>query len=150
MTTAEDLNNIILADIAERLKRSYSRVVYPTAMGNMPVELDKFRIVDENNEIIGYYSINELHKLFGKQFKPIEFKQDKSLMSIRWSFDKADDHKDEKATRTLLFGTNGLADMVAGKQAKDIVKGDLLGNEAGIFDSDEFSRIPDEIIIQGV
>ena len=135
--------------ITERLKNSYERIVYPVAMGDMPIELAKMAKTDELGNTIGYYSINELSQLLGDLLKPMPFNRSGSLMWIRWSFDKRitiDGLKDEGSTRDLLLA-NGLTDMLAGKEASDIVVGDLLGDEFGIFGTYEFEQIPAEVIV---
>ena len=134
--------------ITERLKNSYERIVYPTAMGDMPIELAKMAKTDELGNIIGCYSINELSQLLGDLLDPKEFNQSGSLMWIRWSFDKRvslDGVTDEQATRDLLLA-NGLTDMLNGKEATDIAIGDLVGDEFGIFGTYEFEQIPTEVM----
>ena len=134
--------------IAKRLKYSHERIVYPAAMGDMPIKLAKMAKTDELGNIIGYYSINELSQLLGSLLVPMPFNQSGSLMWIRWSFDKRvslDGVTDEQATRDLLL-VNGLTDMLAGKEASDIVIGDLLGDEFGIFGTYEFEQIPAEVM----
>jgi len=135
-------------ELAERLKEGYERIIYPTAMGNMPVELEKMAKHDGEGNLIGSYSINELSQELGKLLVPIPFNKSGTLMSIRWSFDKritAEGITDEQATRAL-FKRNSLVDMLDGKEAKDIVIGDLVGNEFGILGSFEFKQIPNEIV----
>ena len=134
--------------IKERLKNSYERIVYPTAMGDMPIELAKMAKTDELGNIIGYYSINELSQLLGSLLVPMPFNQSGSLMWIRWSFDKRvslEGLTDEQATRDLLLA-NGLTDMLVGKEASDIVIGNLIGDEFGVFGTYEFEQIPAEVV----
>ena len=140
-----------MTELAERLKNSYERIVYPVAMGDMPIELEKMAIKDELGTITGYYSINSLaQSLGGKALVPKPFNQAGTLMHIRWSFDKGrllDRQTDEEATIALLIA-NGLVDMSDGIEAKDIVIGDLVGNEFGVFGSHEFKCIPKEVIVE--
>ena len=134
--------------IAKRLKHSHERIVYPVGMGDMPIELAKMAKTDELGNIIGYYSINELSQLLGSLLVPMPFNQAGSLMWIRWSFDKRvslEGATDEQATRDLLL-SNGLTDMLVGKEATDIVIGDLVGDEFGIFGTYEFEQVPYEVI----
>ena len=138
-------------ELAERLKNSYERIVYPVAMGDMPIELEKMAILDESGTITGYYSINSLAQALGGDFlKPIPFNRSGTLMSTRWAFDKGrlpNRQTDEEATVALLIA-NGLVDMSDGIEAKDIVIGDLVGNEFGVFGSHEFKQIPKEVIAE--
>ena len=140
-----------MTELAERLKDSYERIVYPVAMGDMPIELEKMAIKDELGAIIGYYSINSLAQaLGGKALVPKPFNQAGTLMHIRWAFDKRrsiNGETDEEATRAILV-LNGLVDMSDGIEAKDIVIGDLVGNEFGVFGSHEFKCIPKEVIVE--
>ena len=138
-------------ELAERLKNSYERIVYPVAMGDMPIELEKMAMNDELGAITGYYSINSLAQaLGGKVLVPKPFNKEGTLMHVRWSFDKGrlpNRQTDEEATIALLLA-NGLVDMSDGIEAKDIVIGDLVGNEFGVFGSHEFKQIPKEVIVE--
>jgi len=132
--------------IAERLKKSYSYIIYPAAMGDMPIELQKMAKYEDENDaelITGYYSINELSIALGDLFTPVPYIMD-GLMLIRWAFDEgvsAEGVDDRTATRDLLL-SKGLTDMRAGiKEAKDIPYETLVGAEFGIFGSYEIGDV---------
>ncbi len=136
-----------LQKIAERLKYSYERIVYPSAMGDVPIELEKLAKHDEDGNVVGHYSINEMSDALGSLLVPMKFNSSGTLMHIRWSFDKhitADGLTDEAATRKLLED-KGLVDMLKDATAEEIVIGELPDNSYGIFGSFEFKEIPDEV-----
>ena len=131
-----------LSNLAERLHYSYSRIVYPVAMGDMPIQLEKMAIYNEDGNITGYYSINSLAQaLGGSTLVPVPFGKKGLFSSVRWSFDKANNNADEKSTKSLML-SYGLVDMTATMEAKDINVSALLGNEFGLFDIYEFGQIP--------
>jgi len=136
--------------LKRRLKNSYERIVYPSAMGDIPIELEKMAKYDADENIIGYYSINELSRELGGDFlKPMNFNKAKTLKHIRWSFDKEVTdigvNIDEQATRELLL-SKGLVNMRAGVKVKDLDIASMTGYEFGIFGTDEFGDIPTEKI----
>jgi len=136
-----------MTDLVQRLQDSYERIVYPTAMGDVPIVLEKMAQYDEGGMLVGYYSINALAAELGNLLVPTPFNASGTLMTIRWAFDKqtkAGEVSDEEATRALLK-SYGLVDMMENKEASDIVIGDLVGNEFGLFGSYEFRQIPKEI-----
>ena len=144
-----------MANLAERLQRGYTYIIYPCKvptgvegetldMGDIPVELEKMAKVDEDGNIIGYYSINELSRELGKAFVPVQILDDRFKL-IHWAFDEgedADGMTDKKATIELLE-SKGLVNMRAGiKEVKDIDFTSLQGNEFGIFGSYEVTEVP--------
>ena len=132
-----------LASIKARLTNAYERIVYPKAMGDMPIPLKKMiKYVDKDGNPTAYYSINELSRIFGNFFTPQKFTPDGSLMWVRWSFDKdlIGGVSDEEATKQLLLSYD-LVDLLKDKEAKDIDISTLKGNEFGIFGTYEFKQI---------
>jgi hypothetical protein len=127
-----------IRDLAERLKSGGEYIVYPKAMGDVPVELPKMAKYDEDGEIVGYYSINELSRELGRLLTPLPFTDTGSLMFIRWSFDKkiVNDTSDEEATRKIL-GDADLNDIT--NESFEI--SELVGDEYGIFGSYEFKQL---------
>jgi hypothetical protein len=141
--------NSDLSEIYNRLLMGYDRIVYPVAMGDMPVELAGMAKTDEQGNIVGYYSINELSsELPSGFFVPVSFNNAGTLFSVRWAFDRSlnvDGVSDEQATKTLML-SKGLVDMLDGVKAEEVIIGNLVGNEFGIFGGYEFTKIPKEII----
>jgi len=134
--------------IAERLKNGYERIVYPVVMGDTPIELDKMAKYDEDNNLIGYLSINELAQELGNLLVPMRFNNSGTLMHIRWSFDKYEKVKginDEKVLKQLMKDHN-LVDILDSVEAKDVIIGELSDNSFGVFGSYEYKQIPSETI----
>ena len=148
-----------MANLAERLQRGYTYIIYPCKvpvdakgntidMGDIPVELEKMAKYDEDGNIVGYYSINELSAELGKAFTPVQILDDRFKL-IHWAFDEGEDTDgttDRGATIELLE-SKGLVNMRAGiKEVKDIDFTSLQGNEFGIFGSYEVIEVPKSIV----
>jgi hypothetical protein len=136
---------INLEKIRDRLKRGYDYIIYPSAMGDIPITLKKMEKCDQNGKVIGHYTINELSKLLGDDFNPEPYIMN-GLMMIHWSFDETVDpvtlKYERDSTRDLLL-SKGLVDMRAGASVvKDIDFQSLNGNEFGIFGSYEILDVP--------
>ncbi len=147
-----------MSNLAERLQRGYTYIIYPCKvpvdakgntidMGDIPIELEKTTKYDEDGNITGYYSINELSAELGKAFVPVQILDDRFKL-IHWAFDEgvnAEGFTDKSATIDLLK-SKGLVDMREGIQyPKDIDYTSLVGNEFGIFGSYEILEVPKTI-----
>lgn len=124
------------------LSNSYDYIVAPKAMMDTPIELSKLAKFNENNDIIGYFSINELVQTLGSLFVPIDI-IDERFIGFRWSFDR---NREEQVTIDYLK-TVGLVNMreqvgELDKKVDEIDFTTLNGNEFGIFSLLEFKQIP--------
>jgi hypothetical protein len=141
--------NTALSTLRERIKNGYDYIVYPNAMGDMPITLKKMEKIDATGKVIGHYSINELSTLFGDDFTPVQYINTK-FMLIHWSFDEIIDVTSGVSERQLtkdLLKSKGLVDMRVGyPDAKSIDYGSLKGNEFGFFGAYEMRYVPKYVV----
>jgi len=147
--------------IRKRLRRGFHLIIYPTKvpidtegnvvdMGDVPVELHKMAKHDELDRVVGYYGINELNRLLGKDFIPMNIFDDRFKV-IHWGFDEGEDAygiTDKEATSNLLK-SKGLIDMREDlKEAYDIDFSGLPPNAFGIFGTYEFEEHLSQYLIR--
>ena len=128
-----------LSEITTELKVAYTYIVVPTVMMDTPVETDKMALVDENNNDVGYGTLNELSDTLGSLFSPVNI-IDERFTLFRWLI--AMDEVSESRMVEFLLG-NDLVRMRQPDQAvAEIDYSSLNGNEFMICDAFAIKDVP--------
>lgn len=115
------------------IKNGYTKLVVPSAMVGVPIEMPKLLKEDGS-----YYSINDLHTEFGAFYTPIKVTPDHIM--VRWAFD---DDGIEKADFLAYMGAKGMVNhRPAGVKADAIDWGALPPNGFVILAEHELEFVP--------
>lgn len=123
------------------IKNGYTKLVVPSAMAGVPIEMPKLLREDGT-----YYSINDLHAEFG-EFYSLKFKVTANHIMVRWAFDS---WKEEMEFLQYMESTGMVNYGAPGVKVVDVDWSTLPANGFVVVKEHELGSVPQYVEIADV